>query len=189
MIFLRPFRASGEGIVRASFIIHIAGGLIFLFLVATLSCTPRGSVASLPGDIASLKLQDARTGNFYEIPKLLEKYDRIFLNFWGLRCTSCLEELRHLNAFYRKSGKDGVFFAAVNTDGLPAGELLRQMESKGVEIRFPVIADPDMTVTEVFANGFIPHNVVISRDGVIFERTGFNREIYEQLTSILSRRD
>ncbi|NIS75772.1 MAG: redoxin domain-containing protein, partial [Deltaproteobacteria bacterium] len=98
--------------------------------------------------------------------KLLDRDIVVLLNFWGLRCSPCFNEIDALNRLYRGKLKGcGVEFIAVNTDGLEKKELREAMQEQGVDIRFPVIADADMQITNYYSDGFIPYTVIVTGRG------------------------
>lgn len=107
----------------------------------------------------------------------------VLLNFWGITCAPCLDEIKELNRLYREKFKGGgVEFIAVNTDGIGGEELKGEVETRNIRFNFPSLPDPDMEITSFYNAGFVPHSVVISPDGeILLEITGYNPELFGKL--------
>ncbi len=176
-----------EKLVRSRWISLIIGAFCVLMIAIFLQgCARRETVCTFGSEGKGTKVIDVKTGEEINLQKFIESGRAVFLNFWGIMCVSCLEELKKLNDVYENYRDSRVVFIAVNTDGLSPERLKKVMEEKGIDVKFKVVADPSLSLTERFANGFIPHNVVITPAcEVAFEATGFNEKIFKQLTGTL----
>jgi peroxiredoxin len=100
----------------------------------------------------------------------------VLLNFWGLRCGACLEEMPYLEAIYQKfSGKD-VMILGVDTDGVDAQTIKDTMKEIGVSVTYPLLVDAEFKATDTFTNFLVPLTLVIDKKGVIqYIHTGFDK--------------
>lgn len=167
-------------------------GIIFaLFLALTLSARFQKSGFCLAGEEKDPFPFDEfkmLSGETIPVKELLGEGKGLFLNFWGLHCQSCLDEIEELNLIYDAIAATGkIEFIAVNADGISGEALKKEMADHAIEVRFPVVIDPTMEITEFFTDGFVPHNVIIYPRGVeVFEITGFNRKVFSEIEKRLS---
>ncbi len=128
-------------------------------------------------------------GERLESAKLLEKYRGVVVNFWGLRCGPCIEEMPHLNALFGKYG-DRVAFLGVNVDAADGETLSQHIRKMGHDIRYPVIPDPDFRLVDAFGLSAAPLTVVIAPDGTVRYRhddfkAGDEKALEEVVASLL----
>jgi len=98
----------------------------------------------------------------------------VLLNFWGLRCGACVEEMPHLNAIYNSYKDKGLELLAVDTDGVDADVVIKTMKEVGINVDFTVLLDTDFTVTDTYTNFLVPLTIVIDKAGVIqYIHTGY----------------
>jgi len=111
---------------------------------------------------------DARdiAGNPVGSAKLFGEGKVVVLNFWGLRCGACLEEMPTLNALQDRH-KDAVVVLGVNNDGIDAAFLARQIEKGGLKIRYTVIPDPEMKLVDLFKMTLAPLTLVMDPKGTV----------------------
>jgi len=99
----------------------------------------------------------------------------VLLNFWGLRCGSCLEEMPYLEALAQKY-RDTVVVWGVDTDGADAASIRDTLASLKVSVSYPLITDPEFMVTDTYTNFLVPLTIVIDRDGIIrYIHTGYEQ--------------
>lgn len=157
---------------------------LLLSFIFSPSCARKDAVKEVNhrGNLLLFEAVDLNSSETLSFHSLLDEGRTVLLNFWGIRCTPCIEEIKELNGLYQGEfeGKM-VELIAVNTDGLGAKELKKKMREFGIDIRFPVVADPDFVITNYYSNGFVPHSVVITPDGGRFEITGYNPELFKTL--------
>jgi len=106
-------------------------------------------------------------GNPVSLALLRRDKGPILINFWGLRCGACIQEIPHLNLLYGKYGKNGLKILGVNVDGLPGPKVGKEMEASSIRIDFPWIPDPEFKVIDLFKMGGAPLNVIIDSAGKI----------------------
>ena len=110
---------------------------------------PAFDVVTMKGEPASLE-------------KLLSLNEAVLLNFWGLRCGACIQEMPYLNQLYsRYKGK--VAFLGVNADGADAA-LLRSKVGKGpLQIEYEIVPDPELKLIDLFKMTAAPLTIIIDR--------------------------
>jgi peroxiredoxin len=100
----------------------------------------------------------------------------VVLNFWGLRCGACIEEMPHLNALYREYKEKGVEVIGVGTDGVDAQTTRDTMKEVGISAEYPLLLDQEFTITDTYTNFLVPLTIVIDKSGIItFIHTGYEK--------------
>lgn len=99
----------------------------------------------------------------------------LLLNFWGLRCGACLEEIPYLEVLAKKYGGKGVAVWGVNTDGADATTVRETLETLRITVSYPVVLDPEFSIADTYTNFLVPLTLVIDRGGVVrYIHTGFD---------------
>ncbi len=91
----------------------------------------------------------------------------ILLNFWATWCMPCLKELPDMERLHQQLGKQGLVILAV-----AMGES-KQKVKKFLERRnltFPIMADPDMEISQLYGVQNLPITFLIDRDQTIVGR-------------------
>lgn len=110
----------------------------------------------------------------------------VLLAFWSLRCGACLEEAPFLEKLNKSYGGKGVSVLSVLTDGVDAATSKTVMQEVGVSPGYPVLVDPDFTVSDTYTSFIVPHTLVIDREGVIrYVHTGFEPGTEKQYEAAL----
>lgn len=105
----------------------------------------------------------------------------VLLNFWGLRCGACLEEMPYLEQFHQKYRDKGLAVLGVDTDGVGPSEVIATLKEVGVAVTYPLLVDPDFTVTDLYTNFLVPLTIVIDKTGTIqYIHTGFEKGTEKQ---------
>ena len=112
----------------------------------------------------------------------------VLLNFWASWCGPCRKEMPILQEIHKKYADLGFMVVGVNVDKDPAlGEKLLS----GMEISFPVVFDPEGSVSKMYKVDAMPTTVIIDRDGnKRFLHLGYQdgfEEHYEQEVKALVR--
>jgi len=112
----------------------------------------------------------------------------VLLNFWGLRCGACIEEMPHLNALAKKYGGQGMVVLGVDTDGVDAETVRVTMKEVGISADYPILLDLDFTITDTYTNFLVPLTIVIDREGVItFIHTGYEKGLEHEYDQALAK--
>lgn len=100
----------------------------------------------------------------------------VLLNFWGVRCGACLEEMPHLDNIAKKYSGQDVVVLGVDTDGLDASTLGETMKEMGTSVDYPILVDQDFTITDTYTNFLVPLTLVIDKERVIrYIHTGYEK--------------
>jgi peroxiredoxin len=147
--------------------------LIALFALASVVFCSASQATSLPenkpgvGDPAPAFIINDLNGNKVSISEIVQSGKVVFLNFWGLRCSSCIEEIGYLNPLFDKYSSKGVVFVGVNVDGVKPDMIKKMMPNMPNVPKFTVIPDPEFKVPDMFNMAGAPLSLVIGKDGVV----------------------
>jgi len=100
----------------------------------------------------------------------------VLLNFWGLRCGACLEEMPFLEDLHKRYADKGLAVLGVDTDGVDAATIKETMVEVKASVSYPVLVDQEFTATDTYTNFLVPLTIVIDKGGVItYIHTGFEK--------------
>lgn len=151
-----------------------AAALGSLLLCGGAAAGPLGEEKFKPGDLAPDFTATDLTGAKVQLSALRGK--AILLNFWGLRCGACLEEMPYLEDMHRRLAGRGLVTLGVDTDGVDTATVLSTLKEVKVSVTYPLLVDQDFTVTDLYTNFLVPLTIVIDRKGVIgYIHTGFEK--------------
>lgn len=91
----------------------------------------------------------------------------ILLNFWATWCAPCLKELPDMERLHQALGKKGLVVLAVGM-----GESKQKIKKflKKHDLTFPIMADPEMEISELYGVQNLPVTFLIDRDKKIIGR-------------------
>lgn len=144
-------------IAYAAFSIHLKHGL---HASGSTGVTLKVSVGSPAPDFT---LPDM-TGNLVRLEELRTGKKLTLINFWATWCAPCRIEMPQLVKIYSKFKDQGFEIVAVSAD-----EDLGDLESYLNEKRppFPVLADRDRKVSELYGVDAYPTSILIDADGKV----------------------
>ena len=154
--------------------LRIKSSFVALIVMFCLCCTGV-AVCSAEDEIAkefidkpvpAISLKDI-DGNVTDIASYKGK--AVLINFWGLRCGSCIDEMPHLNKLYDDYKDKGLVILGVNADGID-GEFLkgpRGMTNLPLELKYTIIEDIEMTLIDTFKMEAAPLNILIDKEGIV----------------------
>ncbi len=100
----------------------------------------------------------------------------VLLNFWGIRCGSCIEEMPYLEAMYARFKDKDVAFLGVDTDGVNGDIIRGALADLKLTVSYQLLLDEEFSITDIYTNFLVPLTIVIDRDGVIqYIHTGFEK--------------
>ena len=100
----------------------------------------------------------------------------VLLNFWGLRCGACLEEMPYLDKIWKTYKDKGLVVLGVDTDGVGVEDVVATLKEVEVSVSYPLLIDPDFAVTDVYTNFLVPLTLVIDKAGLVqYIHTGFEK--------------
>ena len=112
----------------------------------------------------------------------------VLVNFWGLRCQNCIEEIPFLERLNNKYGSKGLVILGVNTDGVDGQTLKRFMHQLPAKFTYPVIVDPGFKVVDAFQMMAAPLTVIIAKDGTVrFRHEGYAPEIEGEYVELIEK--
>ncbi|AOY87353.1 redoxin [Marinobacter salinus] len=86
----------------------------------------------------------------------------VMLNFWASWCGPCRQEMPLMNEIYDRYKDLGFTILAVNVDE-NRDEALRFLDS--VPVDYPILYDPESSVSELYEVQAMPTTIMIDRDG------------------------
>ena len=103
-------------------------------------------------------------------PTELKEYQNklVFLNFWATWCVPCLKELPDMEKLHQELSKEGFVILAV---GMGESQEKIQKFIQTHKFTFPIIADPEMEISQSYSVQNIPVTYLIDQKGGIFGRT------------------
>jgi thiol-disulfide isomerase/thioredoxin len=105
----------------------------------------------------------------------------VLLNFWGIWCKSCRQEIPHLSALDREWRKKGL--VVLGADYGDAPEDLRPFV-KELEMSYPVLIDDGLA--DEYEVLVYPTSVVIDREGLVRGRgEGYREESFEDMKALV----
>jgi peroxiredoxin len=105
----------------------------------------------------------------------------VLLNFWGLRCGACLEEMPYLDKISTNYQGKGLVVLGVDSDGVGVDDVIATLKEVKVSVGYPLLVDPDFAVTDAYTNFLVPLTIVIDKKGIItYIHTGFEKGTEKQ---------
>lgn len=95
----------------------------------------------------------------------------VVLNFWGIRCLPCLQEMPKLQNIYSRYKDRDVEMLGVNVDGVGADIIRKNLRKQigGIELNvtYPLLLDEDFSIIDTYYLTVAPLTAVIDRQGII----------------------
>lgn len=109
----------------------------------------------------------------------------VFMNFFATSCPICMKELPFVeNEIWAKYKENENFVLLVFGREHEADEMISFKEKFGYT--FNVVPDPGRKIYSLFAERYIPRNIVLNRQGeIIYQATGFTEEEFEKLMQVI----
>ena len=112
----------------------------------------------------------------------------VVVNFWGLRCQNCIEEMPFLERLHNKYGSKVLVILGVNTDGVPADLLTKFLPQLPVKFSYPIVVDPDFSLADAFQMMAAPLTIVIAKDGTVrYRHEGYEPSIESTYIDIIEK--
>ncbi|HWR97418.1 MAG TPA: TlpA disulfide reductase family protein [Candidatus Methanoperedens sp.] len=166
------FKGNGHGYRMAGTALLLS---MFLAAPAPLAAEGMGDQKFKPGDTAPEFVASDLAGKEHKLSAYAGK-NVVLLNFWGIRCGACLEEMPYLDAIAKKYAAQGLVTLGVDTDGVDAKTIVDTLKEVGVSVDYPLLTDEPFAITDVYTNFLVPLTIVIDRKGIIqYIHTGFEK--------------
>jgi cytochrome c biogenesis protein CcmG, thiol:disulfide interchange protein DsbE len=88
----------------------------------------------------------------------------VFMHFWVSSCSYCVKEMCTLESFSRKYHAEGVRAFSVNAG---EGRHKAMHYTANLKISYPILLDPDLSVTRSYGVSGVPTTYVLDRQGVL----------------------
>jgi len=117
----------------------------------------------------------------------------VFLNFFTLSCPMCMLELPQLEKQIWNKYKDRDDFVILSIGREHTNAELEKFYTKK-QFTFPMAGDTDRSVYALFAEKFVPRNIIIDKTGkVVYTAIGYNEkdgltELLEAIKNALSKK-
>lgn len=111
----------------------------------------------------------------------------VFINFFALTCPICLKELPELEkqVWQKYKDRDDIVILTIGRE-VPVEKLIEFRDKKGYT--FPIAADTNRTIYAMFAEKYIPRNIIIDKEGkLIFSEVGYNEEKFLKLQEVIKK--
>jgi peroxiredoxin len=111
----------------------------------------------------------------------------VLINFFATWCGPCLLELPHMQELWERHQDDDRFTMLVVGREEPNETVVAFRKSKG--FTFPMAADPERGVYDLYAKEGIPRTVLVSQTGeVLFSTLGFYEQDLAELERLIQQR-
>lgn len=111
----------------------------------------------------------------------------ILINFFATWCGPCMKEMPYIQKdLWEKLKKNDTFIILSFGRDHSQEEVNKFIESK--KFTFPIFADKDKSIYNLFATKYIPRNYLIDSNGkVIYASTGFSEKEFEELKATINK--
>jgi peroxiredoxin len=109
----------------------------------------------------------------------------VFMNFFATSCPICIKELPFVEKDIWAAHKENENFELIvfGREHV-ADEMIAFKEKTGYT--FNIVPDPGRKIYSLFAEKYIPRNVVLDREGkIIYQATGFDDEEFSKLKEVI----
>lgn len=115
----------------------------------------------------------------------------VFLNIWATWCPPCIAEMPSIEKMYNRFKSDRFEVMAVSVDSKGFDVVFPFVKNAGMS--FPVLLDPEDTVTRLYNINSIPQTIIIGADGIIIlkiagARDWSSEKSFEAIEFILSKK-
>lgn len=169
----------------------LAIAVLLCLLPPATSANTVESPAGLVGKSASLFSTTDLAGAPVVMENLLKSSSLVVMNFWGVRCGSCLEEMPFLFELHRKYSSRKVFFLGMNVDGLEGQKIQQQLAKTGMNVPYTLAVDTEFKVMDLYGVTVAPLTLLILPSGsVVYQHEGFSpgdeKELEEKILKALA---
>jgi len=150
-------------------------------LIGTVSVAQAGTVNAPAPDFTL----ESRSGTNLRLEDF--RGEVVMLNFWASWCGPCRKEMPLMNGLYEQYKDLGFTILAVNVDE-NRDEAQRFLDA--VPVDYPVLYDPESSVSELYEVQAMPTTVMIDRDGTaryvhLGYQSGYEDEYEQQIRELV----
>jgi cytochrome c biogenesis protein CcmG, thiol:disulfide interchange protein DsbE len=144
------------------FMVVFVGALLAVMVFAVFSKGKVTASVTIGETLSHVSLNDL-TGKSVAIPADV-KGKVVFLHFWVSSCSYCVKEMCTIESFYKKHYAEGVIAYSINA-GEDKQSATRYIAN--LKINYPILLDPDLSVTRHYGVLGVPTTYVLDRNGVL----------------------
>jgi peroxiredoxin len=182
-----------HAICRPAVVVVLLAGLVGMGFQAGFAGKARANSLSaglVPGDTAPDFTARDLAGGTVVLGELLEKRRAVVVNFWGLRCGECIQEMPSLSGIYDRYKSEGLEILGVNVDGVGPKIINAQLPKVGAMPSYAIIVDEDLVVSDLYKLNAAPLTILVSSDGkVVYSHEGYKpgdeKELENQIVKLL----
>jgi peroxiredoxin len=165
-----------------------SGAVLFVLLLIVSGCGP----ADQPSPEETTLTAVGQTAPSFEVTTLdgqvfnleQERGRVVLVNFWATWCPPCREEIPRLEELWQQHAGDDFTMLAI------AREETEDAVGPFVEahaMSFPIACDVDRGVYRLYAEQYIPRNVVVDRSGtIVFQSSGYDSDEFAEMTAAIA---
>ncbi len=113
-------------------------------------------------------------GSDFRFQTELKSNKYVMVNFWGVRCGACIQEIPSLEEMFGKYSGQGFSVVGINVDGLDSETLSEQMKTLGLKMKYKVVADPELKIGDLFNMTGAPLTYIVSAEGkIVYQHAGY----------------
>ncbi|MFP4025189.1 MAG: TlpA family protein disulfide reductase [Thiohalospira sp.] len=111
----------------------------------------------------------------------------VFMNFFAASCPICIKELPYVEKEIQEKYKNNENFELLIFGREHNANEMAAFKVKN-EYTMNFIPDPERKIYALFAEKYIPRNIVLNREGkIIYEATGFNEKEFSTLKQVIEQ--
>jgi thiol-disulfide isomerase/thioredoxin len=112
----------------------------------------------------------------------------VLVNFWGLRCGACLEEMPVLASLHEKYNPRGLSILGVNVDGVGADTIKAHLPRVAKVPPYPLVTDEELKIADLYKMNAAPLTVLVDSGGkVAYVHEGYKAGDEAALVEILEK--
>jgi peroxiredoxin len=109
----------------------------------------------------------------------------LFINFWATWCVPCVEEMPSFENQVWLKHKDSPNFRMLAIARQETNEIIMPFV-KEFKLTFPIAADSDRAIYNLFGNNGIPRSYIVGPEGkIIFQLVGFNSLLVKEMIALI----
>ena len=145
--------------------------------------TPEETTLTVSGQVAPDFTVTTLAGERFTLSEQRGKV--VLVNFWATWCPPCREEIPHLEAqvWQRFSGEGFAMVALAREED----EATVRPFVAANRMSFPVAVDAERGAFSLYAEAYIPRNVVVGRDGtILFQSSGYDEGVFAEMVQAIA---
>jgi thiol-disulfide isomerase/thioredoxin len=178
-------KKAGKSVFAVAAVLLLLGGLV---VTGGAFCADGDKSASLyPEKIPNFITTDLADKGV-NLKEEAGKNSVLLVNFWGIRCGACIEEMSALDVIFEKYGGSNFDILAVNVDGIESATITTQLAKIREIPKYRLIPDPDFKLVDLFRMTAAPLTVLFNGNGeAVYRHEGYAKGDEEELISVIEK--